>query len=52
MTSFRHRPSVKNQTSHIYAANTHTTDPGGRVPLFEDVCNAVRKQMKADNFLQ
>jgi hypothetical protein len=36
----------------IYAANTHTTDPGGRVPLFEDVCNAVRKQMKADNFLK
>ena len=36
----------------IYAANTHTTDPGGRVPLFIDVCNAVRKQMKADKFLQ
>lgn len=36
----------------IYSANTHTTDPGGRVPLFIDVCNAVRKQMKADNFLR
>lgn len=36
----------------IYAANTHTTDPGGRVPLFIDVCNAVHKQMKADKFLQ
>ena len=36
----------------IYAANTRTTDPGGRIPLFEDVCNAVRKQMKADKFLK
>ena len=36
----------------VYAANTHTTDPGGRVPLFIDVCNAVHKQMKADKFLQ
>lgn len=36
----------------IYAANTHTTDPGGRIPLFIDVCNAVRKQMKQDNFLK
>ena len=36
----------------VYAANTHTTDPGGRVPLFIDVCNAVHKQMKTDKFLQ
>jgi hypothetical protein len=36
----------------IYAANTHTTDPGGRIPLFIDVCNAVRKQMKKDHFLR
>jgi hypothetical protein len=36
----------------VYAANTHTTDPGGRVPLFIDVCNAVHKQMQADKFLQ
>lgn len=36
----------------VYAANTHTTDPGGRVPLFMDVCNAVHKQMKEDNFLK
>ena len=36
----------------IYAANTRTTDPGGRIPLFMDVCNAVRKQMKADKFLK
>jgi len=36
----------------IYAANTHTTDPGGRIPLFIDVCNAVRRQMKKDKFLK
>jgi hypothetical protein len=35
----------------VYAANTRTTDPGGRIPLFTDVCNAVRKQMKTDKFL-
>jgi hypothetical protein len=35
----------------IYAANTRTTDPGGRIPLYMDVCNAVRKQMKQDKFL-
>jgi hypothetical protein len=36
----------------IYSANTRTTHPGGRVPLFEDVCNAVRTQMSAVGFLQ
>lgn len=36
----------------IWSANMHTTNPGGRVPLFEDVCNAVRAQMSADGFLQ
>ena len=36
----------------VYAASTRTTDPGGRVPLFIDVCNAVHHQMKADKFLQ
>jgi hypothetical protein len=41
-----------NPNKLVYAANTHTTDPGGRVPLFIDVCNAVHKQMKADKFLQ
>jgi hypothetical protein len=35
----------------IWAANTNTTNPGGRVPLFEDVCKAVRSQMKKDGFL-
>jgi hypothetical protein len=41
-----------NPNKLVYAANTHTTDPGGRVPLFIDVCNAVHKQMMADKFLQ
>jgi hypothetical protein len=36
----------------IYSANTVTTNPGGRVPLFEDVCIAVRSQMSAVGFLQ
>jgi hypothetical protein len=36
----------------VWSANTSTTNPGGRVPLFEDVCNAVRAQMKKDGFLQ
>jgi hypothetical protein len=35
----------------IWAANTRTTDPGGRIPLFDDVCKAVRSQMKSDGFL-
>jgi|SRR5579871_5846840 len=41
---------VKNQL--IYSANTRTVNPGGRVPLFEDVCNAVRAQMSAIGFLR
>src|ERR1700712_2544110 len=36
----------------IWAANTRTTDPGGRIPLFDDVCKAVRAQMKSDGFLK
>jgi hypothetical protein len=36
----------------IWSANTKTTDPGGRVPLFEDVCNAIRYQMKSEGFLK
>ncbi len=35
----------------IWAANTRTTDPHGRVPLFDDVCKSVRAQMKSDKFL-
>ncbi|MFT3704328.1 MAG: hypothetical protein QM802_18310 [Agriterribacter sp.] len=35
----------------IWAANTSTTNPGGRVPLFEDVCKAVHKEMRSDGFL-
>jgi hypothetical protein len=38
--------------SLVYTANTITTNPGGRVPLFEDVCNAVRTQMSAVGFMQ
>jgi hypothetical protein len=36
----------------IWSANTRTTNPGGRVPLFEDVCNRVRSQMKTEGFLK
>ena len=35
----------------VYSANTLTSNPGGRIPLFEDVCNAVRSQMSASGFL-
>lgn len=36
----------------VYSANTKTTNPGGRVPLFEDVCKAVRADMKSNGFLK
>lgn len=36
----------------IWAANTVTTDPGGRVPLFQDVCKAVKREMKSEGFLK
>jgi hypothetical protein len=36
----------------IWTANTRTENPGGRVPLFTDVCDAVRKQMKTEKFLE
>jgi hypothetical protein len=36
----------------IWSANTQTTNPGGRVPLFEEVCNAVRSRMSSEGFLQ
>lgn len=35
----------------IWSANTMTTNPGGRVPLFTDVCDAARKQMKKEKFM-
>ncbi|MBN8876865.1 MAG: hypothetical protein J0I32_04910 [Sphingobacteriales bacterium] len=35
----------------IWAANTNTTNPGGRIPLFEDVCKAIQSQLKKDGFL-
>jgi hypothetical protein len=35
----------------IWSANTSTTNPGGRVPLFEDVCNSVRSEMQVQGFL-
>jgi hypothetical protein len=35
----------------IWTANTSTTNPGGRVPLFQDVCNAVAKEMRHQKFL-
>ena len=36
----------------IWSAETKTTNPGGRVPLFQDVCNRVRSQMKKEGFLK
>jgi len=36
----------------IWSANTSTTNPGGGVPLFDDVSNAARAKMKADGFLK
>jgi len=40
------------KNSLIYSANTLTKNPGGRVPLFQDVCKTVKKQMKAEGFLK
>lgn len=36
----------------VWSSNTETTNPGGRIRLFIDVCNAVKKQMKKDRFLK
>jgi hypothetical protein len=36
----------------IWSAETKTTNPGGRMPLFQDVCNRVRSQMKKEGFLK
>lgn len=40
-----------NDNKLIWSAITSTTNPGGSVPLFKDVCDAARKQMKKDRFL-
>jgi hypothetical protein len=36
----------------IWTANTRTTNPGGRIPLFRDVCDAVRAEMHSQGFLK
>ncbi len=36
----------------IWTANTRTTNPGGRIPLFHDVCEAVRAEMRSQGFLK
>jgi hypothetical protein len=36
----------------IYSANTSTTRPGGTVPLFEDVSNAIRSQLSTEGLIQ
>lgn len=35
----------------IYSANTSTTRPGGTVPLFEDVSNAIQSQLRTDGII-
>ncbi len=35
----------------LWSANTKTTNPGGRIPLLEDGCNAARSQMTDEGFL-
>ncbi len=41
-----------NTNTLIYSANTSTTRPGGTVPLFEDVSNAIHGQLSTDGILQ
>ncbi|HTB52182.1 MAG TPA: hypothetical protein VK718_05335 [Ferruginibacter sp.] len=36
----------------VWSATTETTDPGGRVPLYVDVCRAVKAKMKHEGFLR
>jgi hypothetical protein len=36
----------------IYSANTSTTRPGGTVPLFEDVSNAIHAQLSTEGLIQ
>jgi hypothetical protein len=43
---------INNTNNLVWTANTLTTNPGGRVPLFTDVCDAVRTQMTTDGFLR
>ncbi|HMG82419.1 MAG TPA: hypothetical protein VK559_05250 [Ferruginibacter sp.] len=43
---------VNNDNKLVWSGNTETTNPGGRVPLFTDVCDAVRSQMVSDGFLR
>lgn len=37
-----------NNNALLYSANTSTTKPGGTIPLFEDVSNAVKTQLSAN----
>jgi hypothetical protein len=41
-----------NTNNLIYTANTSTVRPGGTVPLFEDVNNAIRSQLSTDGIIQ
>jgi hypothetical protein len=43
---------ANNNNKLIWSANTKTINPGGRIPLFTDVCDAVRGQMVQDGFLR
>jgi len=35
----------------IYSANTSTTKPGGTIPLFDDVSNAIKKELSNNGIL-
>jgi hypothetical protein len=41
-----------NTNNLIYSANTSTVRPGGTVPLFEDVSNAIHAQLSTDGIIQ
>jgi hypothetical protein len=41
-----------NSNSLVYSANTSTTRPGGTVPLFEDVSNAIHAQLSTSGIIQ
>jgi hypothetical protein len=41
-----------NTNTLIYSANTSTTRPGGTVPLFEDVSNAIHAQLSSVGIIQ
>lgn len=38
--------------SLVYTANTSTIRPGGTVPLFEDVSNTIRAQLRTDGLIE